>query len=272
MALPAATMAATCAGAPAGATARPSGSAVAPGVGGGGVVAVGTGASGDACACAAVPPGGELVLVYVVPPVGEDACAWAGRTTMSTATASATQRRRDISLVRCSAWLGRPPHLGAAMHEVGPRKLRKGAQTARTACNAACVEQEGRAPGRTAGHAQSPAARSACRVRRGGRLPARLRRDRRRRGPVRGRRARRQPPRGAAVLLPPADRRLHRRAPVDPRAPGVLRAGRARAGRLRRAGRLPRRAGRVPVPRPAPRAGRGGAARLPDPRLRGLRR
>src|SRR4051794_26111010 len=126
MALPAATMAATCAGAPAGATARPSGPTVATAVGGGGGVGVGTGASGDACACAAVPRCGEPVLVYVVPPVGEDACAWAGRTTISAARASATQRRRDISLVRCSAWLGRPPHLGAAMHEVGPRKLRKG--------------------------------------------------------------------------------------------------------------------------------------------------
>jgi hypothetical protein len=60
-------------------------------------LAVGTGVPAGAGACAALPPGGEVVLAYVVPPVGEAASARAGRATTRAASTNATIERRDIS-------------------------------------------------------------------------------------------------------------------------------------------------------------------------------
>ena len=123
---------------------------------------------------------------------------------------------------------------------------------------ARCSGRRASACGESAAHAQPGAARLTRRLRPGGRLAARRGGLGRRRDPVRARRdADAQRP---AVLLPAADRALHRPARRHARPPAVLPGRRAGLRALPDLARLPA------APRP-PRA-RGDRARSPTPRCR----
>ena len=126
------------------------------------------------------------------------------------------------------------------------------------ACNPACAREEPLARGgERAGHAQPRPVRLAGRLRRGGRVAARRGGLRGRGGALRAHRAR--PHVRPAVLLPPADRPLHRRALARAGQAAVLPAGRpepddaARPARLPEGARAAHPVARPPHRRPTPR-------------------